>query len=122
MTASCARCGIKRQVNEGRKSTGLCQDCYLVERDLSRRGCGTPNGYRVHWRAKETICGPCLDAWRVHQEEQRRKRGIPPRKPSPCGTNGGYNRHWRAGEPTCPDCRRAHTLKESIRLGRQVAA
>lgn len=37
-------------------------------------GCGTRNGYQVHWERKEPACQPCLDALAAWQRERRAKR------------------------------------------------
>ena len=74
-------------------------------------GCGTPSGYRNHYKRGEEPCPDCVTARQASRDvakeaaarrtAQRRAQAQVP----PCGTRKAYDRHLQRGEPTCDACK-----------------
>ena len=71
--------------------------------------CGTPNGWRRHYRRGETPCGPCAQAWRdrnrVMAKQVRARRR---RLDTPCRDCGGPRYAGLTANGRCNACRQRH--------------
>jgi len=74
--------------------------------------CGTPAGYRRHYRLREQPCEECRDAYNAHERATYAPKPLPRQ---PCGTPTGYKRHYKRRERPCQPCRDAYNAYERDR-------
>lgn len=80
------------------------------------------SGMQYHRAHGTTICQDCRDSHN-HYQRERRRGGLPRRRPAPCGTNAAVDRHRRRKEPLDFACKLAeakHQAEYRERIAREA--